>query len=305
LIKISKYAPITMFVYNRPWHTSQTVEALQRNELASESELFIYSDGPKSEADKKAVKEVREYVKSIEGFEQINVIESENNMGLLKSVVTGVTEIINKYGRIIVLEDDLLTSAYFLDYMNKALNQYERNEKVMQISGHMFPVELNTDADAVFLPFTTSWGWATWQRAWDHFDAEMKGYEKLKSDKALRKKFDLDGAYPYFTMLENQRRGRVDSWAISWYLSVFMHNGLTLFPHKTLVQNIGFDGSGTHKAAKSEDSFTSIINMRTVTFPLEDDISKRSFAHVKEYLKGRRSGIRIMNILKRLVTKYL
>jgi len=298
-------APIILFTYNRSWHTRQTVEALQRNDLAKESELFIYSDGPKSEADKKSVAEVREYVKSIDGFKQIKLIERESNMGLAKSIIAGVSEILDKYGRIIVLEDDLITSPYFLEYMNNALSLYENNEKVMQISGHMFPVELNADADAVFLPFTTSWGWATWKRAWVHFDADMTGYEKLKSDKALRKKFDLDGGYPYFEMLEHQREGRVDSWAICWYLSVFMKDGLTLFPRETLVQNIGFDGSGTHTDGINNQIQGTKYLFRVCTLPIDLSISLSAMNIISKYLKGNNSWSRLFKKGYVLVKKYL
>lgn len=300
-----RIAPIILFVYNRPWHTRQTVEALQRNDLAAESELFIYSDGPKSEDDNKVVAEVRKYVKSIEGFKQIKVIERENNIGLAKSVITGVTEIIDKYGKIIVLEDDLVTSPYFLNYMNKALDRYENDEKVMQISGHMFPVDLNIDTDAVFLPFTTSWGWATWKRAWDHFDTEMTGYEKLKADSSLRKRFNLDGAYPYFQMLEYQREGRVDSWAICWYLSVFMKEGLTLFPRKTLVQNIGFDGSGTHSDGINNQIHGTNYLFRVCTLPIDLFISSSVMNVISKYLKGNNNWSRLFMKGYALVKKYL
>lgn len=303
MIKTTKYAPITLFVYKRPWHTRQTVEALQRNDLAAESELFIYSDGPKTGTDREGVADVREYVKSIGGFKRVAVIARERNIGLARSVIAGVSELCDKYGRVIVIEDDLVTLPYFLDYMNNALNLYENDEKVMQVSGHMFPVELNTDSDAVFLPFTTSWGWATWQRAWRHFDSEMKGYEKLRSDRALRKKFDLDGAYPYYKMLENQRRGRVDSWAIVWYLSVFILDGLTLFPRETLIQNIGFDGSGTHMPASQEVHCAIRNHIKAIDLPARADISEHSFSQIKKFLKGNNSCMRLMNIIKKMATK--
>ena len=174
------------------------------------------------------------------------IFENSVNLGLANSVIKGVTEVVNKYGRGIVLADDLLTAPGFLRYMNDALDRYENEEKVMQISGHMFDVDIEAETDAVFLPFTTSWGWATWKRAWSKFDPSAAGYDLLREDKSLRHKFDLDGTYDYFAMLERQLKGKVNSWAIRWYLSVFMLNGISLFPTKTLVYNFGFDGSGTH-----------------------------------------------------------
>jgi len=240
------HAPIALFVYNRPWHTQQTVEALLKNAEAAESDLIIFSDGPKDPKAQKSVAGVRRYLKSISGFRSVKIVGREKNLGLAQSIISGVTEVVNKHGRIIVLEDDLVTSPCFLRYMNDALERYEDEDKVMQISGYIFPVDLDLDEDAIFLPLTTSWGWGTWKRAWNYFDASAKGYKALRKDRKLRRLFDLDGAYPYFKMLESQLRGKIDSWAIRWYLSVFVDEGLVLFPKKTLVENIGFDGSGRH-----------------------------------------------------------
>lgn len=239
-------APIVLFVYRRPDHAQRLLDSLRRNPEAAASELFIYSDGPKTAQDAPAVQAVRDLCRTTEGFARVTLVERPSNWGLARSVIAGVTEICGAHGRVIVLEDDLVLSPHFLAYMNDALDRYENEERVMQVSGHMFPVAWGGQADAAFLPMTTSWGWATWQRAWAHFDPDMKDYARLKADRSLRKAFDLGGAYPYFDMLEAQRRGRVDSWAIRWWLNVFMKQGISLFPMKTLVQNHGFDGSGTH-----------------------------------------------------------
>jgi hypothetical protein len=222
------------------------LESLAQNEGAAESQLFIFCDAPKRQEDQESVKQVREVVRSKKWCGTVNIIERETNLGLANSIIRGVTDLCDEYGSVIVIEDDLILSPFFLDYMNKALNLYKDAHHVMQISGYMFPVKLELETDAIFLPFTTSWGWATWQRAWKYLDLSMSGYEKLKGESLLRYKFDLDGSYPYFKMLENQRSNKIDSWAIVWYLSVFMQQGLTLCPTQSLVRNIGFDGSGTH-----------------------------------------------------------
>jgi hypothetical protein len=242
---------------------------LQKNDLAKESDLFIYSDAPKSNSGtKRPVEEVREYIRSINGFKTITIVENEQNKGLAGSIISGVTDIVNRYGKIIVIEDDLETSPYLLKYFNDALNFYKNDKQVMQISGHMFDVSLRTDEDAVFMPLTTSWGWATWRRAWSCFDPEMKGYNAIKNNSELKYRFDLNGTYGYFKMLEGQLRGEIDSWAIRWYLSVFMMNGLTLFPAKSLVRNIGFDGSGTHCAATMRKMhFTPLFEKEIFCFP--------------------------------------
>lgn len=240
-------APIILFVYNRPWHTKQTVEALQKNKLSMDSELFIFSDGPKvTKESKTAVEEVRKYLKGIGGFKRIIIVERPENLGLADSVIVAVSEIVNKHGKAIIIEDDLVVAPCFLNFMNQALERYKNEDQVMQVSGHMFDVEIESSTDVVFLPFCSSWGWATWERAWLNFDPVMSGYDTLRKDKLLHNKFNLGGAYNYFGMLEKQKRGIIDSWAIRWYLSVFMLKGLTVYPQTSFVRNIGFDGSGTH-----------------------------------------------------------
>lgn len=239
-------APIALFVYNRPLHTRKTIEALKKNRLAVKSDLIIFSDAPKSSGDAMLVHKVRHFVHGVDGFKSVTIIERETNSGLARSIIEGVTSVLNQYGRIIVLEDDLIVAPAFLAFMNSALDRYQEEQAVMQISGYMFPVNVDVSEDAMFFPLTTSWGWATWQRAWKAFDPDARGYAQVRDDLALRKRFNLDGAYDYFTMLEQQFAGQVDSWAVRWQLSVFLSGGLALYPRRTLVINEGFDGSGTH-----------------------------------------------------------
>lgn len=260
-------AHIALFVYNRPEHTRRTVDALAANEIAAESDLFIFSDGPKKPEAEVAVAEVREYIKSIAGFRSVTVMERQENYGLARSIITGVTELVHRYGRIIVLEDDLVVSPFFLKYLNEALELYENDEQVMQISGHMFDLSLNVDTDAIFLSFVTTWGWATWSRAWKYFDASMSGYSYLRDNSSLRKKFNLDGNYKYFDLLDRKISGAVDSWGIVWNLSVFMQKGVVLYPVKTLVINCGFDASGTHCKTVLKTSLRCLNTKRDFRFP--------------------------------------
>jgi len=246
-------APIAVFAYNRPQHLHRTVEALRQNSAASASPLHVFCDGPKFRENEAAVSQVRAFARTIEGFVSVTVHEQELNRGLAGSIIAGVTRLCEDFGRIIVVEDDLLVSPRFLDYMNRALDRYEAEPGVMQISGHMFPVRVAVSEDAFFLPFVTSWGWATWARAWRWFDADAKGYARLSADPVLRRAFNMDGAYDYFGMLAKQQRGEVDSWAIRWNLSVFLQGGLVLYPRRSLVRNLGFDGSGVHTRGESPD----------------------------------------------------
>jgi hypothetical protein len=266
-------APIALFVYNRPGHTRQTVEALLANTVANQTPLHVFSDAPRNEAASLAVGEVRSYIRSIAGFKTVTIIERETNFGLAPSIIDGVTRLCEEYGCVIAMEDDLITSPYFLSYMNDALTRYENEDRVMQIAGYMFPVNLELEEDALFLPFTSSWGWATWERAWRHFDVTGAGYQRLVEDRDLRRAFDLNETYGYFRMLESQLRGETDSWAIKWYLSVFLMNGLTLYPKKTLVSNFGFDGSGVNCVARSIEASTIERHFRVVTMPLLMSVS--------------------------------
>ena len=238
-------APIVLFVYNRPEHTRKTVEALQKNFLARNSELFIFSDGPKNEDAKENVEKVRGYIRTIVGFKNVTIIEREKNLGLAKSIIRGVTEIINRYGKIIVMEDDLMTSPYFLQYMNEALVFYEDEEKVISIHGYIYPVRAQLP-ETFFLRGADCWGWATWKRGWDLFEPDGgKLLDELRRRK-LEKQFDINGAFAYTKMLMDQVKRENDSWAVRWYASAFLQNKLTLYPGKSLVYNMGNDASGTH-----------------------------------------------------------
>ncbi len=268
------YAPVALFVYNRPKHARQTVEALLSNSGAIQTAIYVFSDAPRDASASQAVADVRSYIHSIDGFKSVTIIERETNYGLARSIIEGVTQLCEKYGRVIVLEDDLVTSPNFLAFMNDALMRYENENRVMQVAGYMFPMDLKIREDALLLPFISSWGWATWQRAWRHFDADANDYEKLAMNRNLIKKFDLDGHYSYFKMLRKQQSGKSESWAIRWYLSVFMHNGLALYPKKTLVRNIGFDGSGVNCTVSSIAEANLDMDFRVQTMPIEIELSE-------------------------------
>lgn len=240
-----KTSPIALFVYNRLRHTRQTVGALQKNDLASDSTLFIFSDGPKTETEHCKVEELRKYLDTIIGFKQVRIIKRNSNWGLAKSIISGVGQVVNEFGRAIVLEDDLVTNPFFLKYMNESLELYENQEKVISIHGYVYPVK-NLLPQTFFLRGADCWGWGTWKRGWDLFEED--GLILLKSLKKgkLTKIFDFNNAYPYTKMLQKQITGKNDSWAIRWYASAFLKGKLTLYPGISLVSNIGLDGSGTH-----------------------------------------------------------
>ena len=252
-------SPIALFVYNRSEHARRTLESLFKNDLAHESELFVFADGPKEKATKeqlKKIRETREVIREKQWCGKVHIIEKEKNLGLASSIISGVSKIINDFGQAIVLEDDLLLSKNFLRYMNDGLERYGNDKRIGQIAGYMYPVEIKSKEDACFLPFISSWGWGTWKRVWDDFEKSQsqKELEILKNDSSLRCKFNLEGSYMYFKMLKKQVEKNIDSWAIRFYLSIFMKEQLTLFPRKTLVKNIGMDGSGVHCKVEIEQN---------------------------------------------------
>lgn len=239
-------APVVIFAYRRPDHLRNTLASLMRCEGFAQSPIIVYCDGPRNDTEFESVTATRELAKSLLG-EHAEYHFSEVNLGLSNSVIAGVSEIVDRFGRVIVVEDDLELHPAYLAFMNQALTRYASDARVFQISGYQFDVpELKGKASALFLPFTVSWGWATWKRAWEHFDPLASGWEKLLVDKDLRRRFNLDGVYDYSTMLVRQMSGLRDSWAVRWYWTVFKAKALVLFPPTSLVSNTGFDGSGTH-----------------------------------------------------------
>jgi len=240
-------APIVLFVYNRPWHTQQTIEALQKNELANESELFIYSDEAKNEDARKSVDEVRNYIDSVDGFKKVTVIKREKNWGLANSIIDGVTKIVNEYGKIIVLEDDLVTSPYFLKFMNEALEFYADEEKVFTVSGYS-DIDIPADYldEVYFAHISTSWGWSTWKREWNSVNWDINSYDKIMDNNDLYIDFIKKVGKPRLQMLKMQKDGKIDSWAVRRLFTQLLQSKMTIFPIFSLVSNIGHDGSGVH-----------------------------------------------------------
>ena len=238
-------APILLFVYNRPEHTRRCIESLTRNALAADSTLYIYADGPKDTTQQTAVDEVRSYLRTISGFKTVNLIERKENWGLARNIIDGVTTQVNRYGKVIVLEDDLVVAPYFLQFMNDALETYKDEPKV----GHIQACDFTQDPslpETFLIKWTGSWGWATWERAWKHFNPDGKALLEELEQRKLTYTFDFNGKYGFTRMLRRQIEGKNNSWAIRWNASLFLKDILSLNVGRSLVQNEGFDGSGTN-----------------------------------------------------------
>lgn len=238
-------APILVFAYNRPEHLRRCVESLLANSLAAKSDLFIFSDAPKTEEDKDGVSEVRAFIRRIVGFRKVNIVERDENWGLARSIIDGVTTVVEKYGRVIVVEDDLVLAPFFLKFMNDALDVYEDEPRV----GHIQACDFTQDPslpDTFLIKWTGSWGWATWQRAWKNFNPDGTELLRQLEERKLTWAFDFNGKYGFTRMLRRQIEGKNNSWAIRWNASLFLKDILSLNVGRSLVSNEGFDGSGTN-----------------------------------------------------------
>lgn len=251
-------APIIVFCYNRPDHLAQTFEALKNNELASESELYVYCDGAKANASPEAIHNiltVRKLAKEQTWAKHTNVIESNENKGLAASIITGVTEVLEKYGRAIVLEDDLITASSFLLYMNNALNFYEHRKSVFSVGGFCpsrdkFAIPMDYQYDTFVCQRNTSWGWATWKDRWEQVDWGMDYMETFLRDNSMQSAF-ARGGDDIVPMLCQQYQGKINSWAVRFSWAHFYQHAVAIIPCETLVNNIGCDGSGTNCGASS------------------------------------------------------
>lgn len=244
-------APIALFVYNRLSELDRTIKALQMNDLAGESQLIIFSDGPANDLDGSAVAEVRAYLRMISGFKDVEIHENADNLGLAVSIIAGVTEVISRYGRVIVMEDDLVTSPFFLRYMNDALDCYEGQAEVGAISGFSCTLD-NIGAETYFLPGTYWWGWATWKDRWELFNPDSKYlYAELKR-RQLRDKCDINGSFLISPskLLKKHIEGKISTWAIRWHVSLILAGKYSLFPVVSMVENIGL-GSGVNCRVRS------------------------------------------------------
>jgi hypothetical protein len=264
-------APIILFCYNRLASTLQTVNSLKNNELAKDSLLYIFSDGPKHKEDERLILEIRNYLKTITGFKYIHIIESKENKGLAQSIIQGVTQVIDEYGKVIVLEDDLVTSTNFLSFINQALNHYQANEAIFSISGYTTPIKGLERNDVYFTQRASSWGWGTWKDRWDKVDWKVSDYDQFVVNKKARKTFNKMGT-DMTGMLDKQMRGEINSWAIRWCYHQFRNDLFTVYPATSKIKNIGFNEEATHTKGKF-NRFKTPLDDHNNQFNFSDDLS--------------------------------
>lgn len=272
---MNNLSPIILIVYNRLEHTEKTVESLKENTLASESILYIYSDAPRNIDDKDKVNAIRKYIHTISGFKEVHIVERKENLGLAENIIKSATEIINKYGKVILVEDDLVSSKYFLKYMNDGLEKYEENKKIGSISGYTFSDKVMRipdwyKKDVFFFPRPSSWGWATWKDRWNQIDWKIEDYNKFKINPIEKYKFNKGGS-DLTGMLSAQMNGKINSWAVRWSYNFFKKEWLSVYPTVSFIDNIGNDNTGIHSKSSNEELFKNyILNVNSeIKFPDE------------------------------------
>lgn len=301
---MQNFAPIALFVYNRPQHTERTVKFLKQNEYAAESRLFIFSDGAKTDADEEKVNEVREFISTIDGFKSVEIIKSNTNLGLANSVIAGVSKLTKDYGQVIVFEDDLISSPYTLSYFNEALNRYRDEPKVMHIGAYMYVLGDKNLPESFFYRAATSWGWATWESAWQNFEPNIDILLQ-QFDQKKKHEFAIEGTMNFWKQMQDFKRGKNNSWAIRWYASIFLKGGLTLNPSQSLVNNIGHDGTGVHSGMN--DIYNVIINPQPITqFPSIIKEDEKAYQAIKLFLANRKGSMltRIKRFVKEKLNQY-
>lgn len=297
---IYKLAPIILFAFNRPDALRNTIQSLLLNEEAKSSDLYVFVDGPRSNkpGEDEKVKKVQEYVKSIKGFKSLHYTFSEKNKGLGNSIIAGVSQIINQYGKAIVLEDDLVFAKNFLSYMNQGLDRYKKEDKVFSICGYSNKVKVpyGYEYDSYFCTRSSSWGWATWADRWNSVDWELKEWDRYSE---MAKPFNQWGGSDCFKMLDDWKNGRNHSWAIRFCFAQFLQDKVSLFPTVSKVQNDGFDGQGTNCKKWSRFKYEfDYWGEKSFKFPAKTDVDKHLY---KEAMGYHSIGIRIWSKIMYLI----
>ena len=244
-------APIVLFTYNRLKNTRETVSCLLANPEAGASDLIVYSDAPKNEKAAESVMAVRDYLHTVTGFKSVTLVEREGNYGLVRNISSGVTEVVGRYGRVIVLEDDHSVSPYFLKYMNEGLERFAGREDIACIHGYVYPHK-DPLPEAFLVKGADCWGWATWERAWKIFDMDAARMYNEIVRQGRGREFDFNGSYPYMKMLKDQAAGTKNSWAICWYASAFLQDMYTVYPGESLVNVNSLSDGGEHDVPSKE-----------------------------------------------------
>lgn len=305
--KIMNFAPVILFVYNRPEHTLKTLEALQKNDLAQQTELYIFCDGAKNNAtpeQAKKIAETREIIRSKKWCGNVHIEESAENKGLAASIISGVSKIMEKHGCAIILEDDIVTGKFFLTYMNKALDLYKDTPTVWHINGWTNPVKTKSPSNAFVYPVMECWGWATWADRWQYYKKDCEYYCKKFSRKDIYH-FNSEGTENRWKQVLRNKSGKINTWAIFWAATIFEHNGLCVAPQKTLVRNVGMDNSGENCYSSPLQTVHGSIDHEITFFPQEIVVDVCMYKRLKNFFRRKNliTPGRVYRKLKSILTK--
>ena len=294
--KINTKAPIALFCYNRLAHVKKVFSSLENNSEFSESKLFVYIDGPRSDTDLEKGNEIESFFHSVNNSGQIQIYRSKMNLGLSKSIKSGITKTLSEFSKVIVLEDDIVVSRFFLQFMNEGLDHYENQNSVASIHGYLYPLKKKFDKP-FFIRGSDCWGWATWRRAWKLYNDDGEELYNSILNQNLQEHFDFNGRGGYMNMLKDQIIGVNDSWAVKWYASTYLNQMLTLYPNISLVKNIGFDGTGYHSnCTNSYLTELSELRINPKNIPIEENlIARREF---EKFFKSLTNWSININVLK-------
>jgi len=303
--------PVAVFLYNRPDHARQLLDSLLNCTRLEECDVYLFCDGVKKPEHAAGVRAARAVAREFASRLKAKVIEREQNLGLARSSVSGVTELFQQHGRVVVLEDDFILHPFFLDFMLQSLDRYVDDERVAQVAGFTFPIKTPEKSDSFFLPLISSWGWATWHRAWKLFSWDMRAaLEMLDANPQLRARFSLDDTYPFADIMRLAAEGQVDSWAIRWYWQTFSAHKLTLYPRRSLVWQNGFDETATNTKGAwhgMQAPLNRFIQKRwehSISFPSSVQVDEIAFESLKTFYRRGSSG-RPLARLKRMLKRVL
>ena len=291
--RIRRKIPLALFTYNRPAHTEATLKALSACNGRESFEFFFFSDAPRNQKDSDSIEAVRRLLRVQAPLFNAEIVEQSTNQGLARSIVSGVDRLCASHGWVVVLEDDLLVERSFLQFMAEALVYYENSSTVMQVGATTLAPPERQTGGAFLLPVTSTWGWGTWQRAWKSFSWVPQGWPQIAGDADWLSVFQLGGAADYIAMLEDRLAGRNDSWGILWWYAVSRVRGKVVYPSRSLVRNIGFDGTGVHCGNESVFSFPQFSGADyhdwpagSPIFPEEDAVVSSDYQLLQAVLSG-------------------
>lgn len=292
--------PVIIILYNRPLHTKKLLDSITKNKNYKNFKFYIFCDGPKKKEDISKINKIKILTNNFKKKCNVEHFFRTKNIGLIQNMTKSINLVLKKNNKAIILEDDLILNKYFFDFMDNALLKYKYNRKVFQISGYSYPVKSSDDFH-YFLPLTSCWGWGITSKNWNNFfkflnnkKLIINNYLKIKKSKSLIDRFNFNKSYDYFSMLENSLNRKINSWGIIFYLYLFVNNKITLFPHRSLVKNRGFDGSGSHKS-KNNVFNTKFSNIKKYKYP---KVSKDFSSTNVEVVKFFKSHLSLYGILK-------